>query len=731
MNYRIYKKGQNLLHWQIIVFFGIAVLILGLISNFLAYPANNIITIFENLSRTIQLFIPEQDLLQVPEGAWYLAITKFLGTIVTFMIVTQVIFQFFINQYQVWQLQRQQNHIVILGFGDCGQQFALTALAQHKQIIAIDLNISDQQYNLIMQNHKLSLLLADPTDKATLLQAAVHKAERVIFASNDNLLNIQAANSLREILQQQTNSKQTTAYIQIDDSKLIELLKETPHFPKEDKTLKVISFNRYQIAARHFLQTYPLYQYADLRGQDRIQVAIFGFTDKGQQILLQLVQHGYYRDLKTPHIIIIDPQATQRQQQFLNRYPGIDDPEICQLDFIEYDINTQTLDTTFLQTLEKQGKSAYGQNLTAILLCFEQDTQNITASLQLRLKTQQTRLALAPIFVEITKDSPALSVNIDKTPNFEQVIQHFGQLEQTCNWQQIVEANSDQLAKFLHKAYNARYGNDTKWEQLTETYRDANRGAADNLAIKLASLSYWIPEDPSNWSQKVDLTENQELLAKLEHRRWYAERRLNGWQYGTTRDDNRKIHPCLIPYEQLPENEKDKDRTNITDLQEIFSSQAQKTGEKVRKAITIALLASGESTLNKTEILKILKQYKDYHITLISSLQSPQEREFVEIGLKQGTKLIIVGSYRSEKAEWIIDLLPAGKQPISLTAEEQEIQQQRAVIYQLERAEVLIMIGENQQWIKWRQGTETIPAELSSIPASLSREIPNKLIMET
>jgi hypothetical protein len=76
MNYQIHKKSQNLLHWQFIGTIGLLVLILGLISNFLAYPANNLIAIFDNLSRTIQLFIPEQELLQVPEGAWYLAIAK-------------------------------------------------------------------------------------------------------------------------------------------------------------------------------------------------------------------------------------------------------------------------------------------------------------------------------------------------------------------------------------------------------------------------------------------------------------------------------------------------------------------------------------------------------------------------------------------------------------------------------------------------------------------------------
>ena len=574
-----------------------------------------------------------------------------------------------------------------------------------------------------MQNNNISLLVANPTDKATLLQAAAHQAERIIFANKNNLLNIQGLNNLRQILQQQASQK--IAHIQIDDPDLIELLKQDSQFLKPDQNLKVITFNKQRLIARRFLLSHPLYQYADMRGQDRIRVAIFGFSHQAQQLLLQLASSSYYRDLKLPEIIIIDSQAKQRGQQFISRYPGLQDTKICKLNFIDFDIHTQTLDLAFLQTLD-QGNSAYGQNLTAILLCFEQDNKNITASLRLRIKTQQTRIALAPIFISMTQDLDALSINTDQTPNFEQVFQHFGQ--QTCTWQEIVEASSDKLAKFIHNAYNSHYGKGTKWQDLTETYRDANRGAADHITVKLASLGYFIPQDPSNWSEKVDLTENQELLAKLEHNRWYAERRLNGWQYGTTRDDNRKIHPCLIPYEQLPEEEKQKDRTNIQDLQNFFSSQQPKPGEQVRKSLTIALLATGESQIDKKELLKLFKKYNDYHITLISSLQNPQEREFVEIGLKQAANLIIVGSYRSEKAEWIIDLLPAGKQATSLTEEERQIQQQRAVIYQLERADVVIMVGENQQWIKWRQGKEKIPAELSSIPASLGRKIPSTYI---
>jgi hypothetical protein len=725
MNYQIYKKGNNLIHWQFIGIIGIIVLILGLISNFLAFPATNTIEIFNNLSRTIQLFLPEQDLLQVPEGAWHLSIAKFLGTVVAFMIISQVIFQIFINQYQIWRLQHKKNHILILGFGQCGQQFALSALAQHKQVIAIDTDISEQQQAFIMQNNNISLLLADPTDKATLLQAAAHQAERIIFASEDDLQNIQAVNSLRQILQQK-NKKQ--AHIQIDEPPMIEILKQYPNFIKEDDKLKLTSFNRHKLAARRLLLSYPLYQYADLRGQDRVTVVIFGFSHQAQQLLLQLALNSNYRDFKQPHIIICDKQASKQGQQFLNNNSGLKDQQICKLDFIDIDIHTQAIED-LLQKLEKQGKSAYNQNITAIIISYEQQSQNLTASLQLRIKTQQTRLALAPIFVSMTQDIKELSVSIEQTPHFDQVVQHFGQ--QTCNWQQIVETSSDNLAEFLHNEYNKHYGTHKKWSELTETYRDANRTVADHLPVKLASLEYYIPKDPSNWSQQVDLTENLELMAELEHNRWYAERKLNGWQYGETRNDNHKIHPCLVPYEQLPEQEKQKDRENIQALQQFFSSKPKQAGEKVRKNINIAILATKE--LQQKEILtNILEKYKDYHITLITALQNQQELELAKIGLEQGTSLIIPSPYPNDlqiKAEWIIDLLPAGKQPTSLTEQEKQIQQQRAVIYQLERADIVIMIGENSQWIKWRQGEEKIPAELSSIPASLNRKIPREMIM--
>lgn len=51
-----------------------------------------------------------------------------------------------------------------------------------------------------------------------------------------------------------------------------------------------------------------------------------------------------------------------------------------------------------------------------------------------------------------------------------------------------------------------------------------------------------------------------EQLAENTHDEWAATLIAQGWIYGPTRDDGAKKHPCLIPYADLPESEKEYDR---------------------------------------------------------------------------------------------------------------------------------------------------------------------------
>ena len=68
------------------------------------------------------------------------------------------------------------------------------------------------------------------------------------------------------------------------------------------------------------------------------------------------------------------------------------------------------------------------------------------------------------------------------------------------------------------------------------------------------------PMDTSDVVLDNDLLELKELVAKNVHEVWAKGRIEEGWTYGEERNTEKKTTPCLIPYEELPENEKEYDR---------------------------------------------------------------------------------------------------------------------------------------------------------------------------
>jgi len=68
------------------------------------------------------------------------------------------------------------------------------------------------------------------------------------------------------------------------------------------------------------------------------------------------------------------------------------------------------------------------------------------------------------------------------------------------------------------------------------------------------------PLDTSHISLPLEILDLAEELAKNTHENWSAQRLRDGWSYGSKRDDQAKQHPCLVPYEELPEQEKEYDR---------------------------------------------------------------------------------------------------------------------------------------------------------------------------
>ena len=79
------------------------------------------------------------------------------------------------------------------------------------------------------------------------------------------------------------------------------------------------------------------------------------------------------------------------------------------------------------------------------------------------------------------------------------------------------------------------------------------------------------PIDTTDVVLPEDLKPLIEKMAKNVHEVWAESRLAQGWTYGDKRDDEKKTHPCLVPYEELPEEEKEYDRNTAMDTLKLIT----------------------------------------------------------------------------------------------------------------------------------------------------------------
>lgn len=133
----------------------------------------------------------------------------------------------------------------------------------------------------------------------------------------------------------------------------------------------------------------------------------------------------------------------------------------------------------------------------------------------------------------------------------------------------------EERARAVHQKYldaqrtarGAAFGTapaEVEWVRLPELYRDENRAVTDQMEdIKLArALMLARPGTEGAVLRDGEV----EDLARVAHARWMAARALAGWTYGETRDDKRRRHPDLIPYDALSESARQKDRDEVASL---------------------------------------------------------------------------------------------------------------------------------------------------------------------
>jgi hypothetical protein len=129
------------------------------------------------------------------------------------------------------------------------------------------------------------------------------------------------------------------------------------------------------------------------------------------------------------------------------------------------------------------------------------------------------------------------------------------------NWRTIEDALAEAVAQGLHTDYQRRRklsgitsSTTVDWEHLAEDKKESNRHAARDVPNKLRAIGHGMrriaegsePLTPDITDEEID------LLARMEHDRFWREERMQGYTQNKIKNLPQKKHDCLIPFDELP-----------------------------------------------------------------------------------------------------------------------------------------------------------------------------------
>ena len=109
------------------------------------------------------------------------------------------------------------------------------------------------------------------------------------------------------------------------------------------------------------------------------------------------------------------------------------------------------------------------------------------------------------------------------------------------------------------------------YAELPEEEKEQNRGTVRDIPNKLARIGYVMIPARSDEPPFEFPGPHLEQLAAMEHERWMQAKMEAGWRYAPETDKQKKLHAALLPWDELPEEEKEKDRMMVRAIPRILA----------------------------------------------------------------------------------------------------------------------------------------------------------------
>lgn len=493
-----------------------------------------------------------------------LHVVRFLAPFATVSAIIKIVIEAAYASWLQAHLKNQRGHVVIVGFGDLGQHIARQFLHEGRKVVALDRQPTSEATELAA-HLAIPLVVGDGTRADDLGEAAARRADSIFFVTDNDVVNLEACAAASALMSKKDRTL-TRLLVHLGNAQLSQQLQDYERRIAfiGDKRTAVNFFNLNDLLARQLLAENPLHRTAHWLCQDRLHVLIFGLNDISEMIIFHTLLTQRTHKLGKPHFTIIDPDASRGRKNFEAAWPGLDD--IATMDFIDAPMDPARIGTMIREASQTAP-------LTATVLCLMDEVQNLTAALGIHSVAARGQLHAGNIMVRRNQTSDFFE-KLSGIARFDlaNLLFDFGEGDHQLFVRQIT-GDDDILARRIHEAYcreraalgEAPSASTAPWDVLPESSRRSNRRTADFIWTKLDAVGYRVAGKDRMLPDLVDNGARLERgdivadLARLEHDRWWADRVMDGWRYGPVRDNEARIHPGLLTFDDLDEETRAKD----------------------------------------------------------------------------------------------------------------------------------------------------------------------------
>ena len=559
-------------NWRLIAGLAAGAYVLGVWGYFLMLaPSGG--TLLDSAYRTINLF--RMNYAGQGPIPWQLEMSRFLAPLVTLLAAGKIAASVLREKWGLVRIRWfWRDHHIVIGSSEYARMLVEDIIMSGEKVAFVSDRPCDNSDDSLWKRNCV-VIPRTSGDDAAWLATRLDTAATLTIASDDDEHNLATMHRAKDWCE--TNrplppeQNQLKAYCRFKDNRIGQLLRDRTDLFQHLPQVAISAFNPFQRAARLLLLTHPLVDRI-VSPMAKPHILLLGSSTLAENMIVWIAMTGHFANDGVARITLFDVNASDSHKRILLTYPGIetlvdlvavdDDPEIP---------DKQNMDAV---TAELAITCAYfcGNSDVGNLLSANRWTRHLVACKRIVVFERPGHLADFTITTALQLDEGAGNSCLD---TFEFVAR-------TCTRNAIMQDDTDRLARQVHSNYymkelaepDGKRRGDTAsmypWEELSEEWRDDNRAQVDHIIVKLKTIGASIALLPKS-DRDFSFSENEiELLARMEHQRWIAQKIMCGWRFSLDRNDKQRLHPCLVPWEQLSEVEKERDRRPVRAIPEIL-----------------------------------------------------------------------------------------------------------------------------------------------------------------